>query len=104
MMMLVSPLAPRETRGQWSGREKIKDCKLRGKKLYGRVRVVETHEDFKVRVVETHEDLDVMKVDHFPDNCGKWHFVDSFEDFTVRFVDSFEDFTVRFVTSFPGMP
>ena len=82
----------------------IEGCKCKGKKLYGKVRVVSAFADFRVREVSAFEDLKVMKVGAFPDACGKWEFVTANEDFTVQFVDVAEDFTVRYVAAFPGMP
>jgi hypothetical protein len=82
--------------------EKIKDCKLAGKALYGRVQVVKSFPDFKVQIVESFPDLQVLRVASFPDACGKWQFVDSFPDFTIEYVDGFPDFTISFVESFPG--
>ena len=78
------------------------DCTLNGKKLYGKVKVVDNFADFKVKVVEHFPDLNVQVVEHFPDSCGKWQFVDSFPDFTIQYVDSFADVEIKMVTSFPG--
>ena len=58
------------------------DCSLGGKKLYGKVKVV----------------------DHFPDSCGKWQMVDHFLDFTIQYVDHFPDFDIQKVQHFPGVP
>ncbi len=79
------------------------DCTCEGKKLYGKVKVVNSGADFDVRVVDSFADLDVKVVSSFADECGEWEFVDSFPDFTIRFVDSFSDFDIRFVGSFPGV-
>ena len=81
-----------------------KDCTLGGKKLHGRVKVVESFPDLKVRVVDSFPDLKVKVVDSFPDECGEWRFVDSFPDFTIAYVDSFPDLQVKHVDSFPGLP
>jgi hypothetical protein len=80
-----------------------KDGYYKGKKLCGKVQVVDSFPDFKVQVVTSFPDLKVEKVDSFPDEIGKWEFVDSFPDFTIQFVDSFPDFTIQFVDSFPGV-
>ena len=80
----------------------IEDCKCTGKRLYGRVKIVDADADFDVRVVDASPDLDVKIVESFPDRCGRWQIVTSHEDFSIRFVTSFEDFTIRFVESFPG--
>jgi len=79
-----------------ASRKPIKDCKCDGINLYGRVKVVENHPDFKVKIVEHHADLQVKKVNYHSKNCGEWYFVDSHPDFTVKFVNSHEDFKIRF--------
>ena len=79
------------------------NCTLNGIKLYGKVKVVNNFEDFKVKQVTSFEDLRVNKVTSFPDACGRWQFVDSFEDFKIKYVDNFEDFKIKFVDSFEGI-
>lgn len=78
-------------------------CSFKGVPLYGKVKVVNSFEDFKVKKVTSFEDLKVKKVSSFPDRCGRWQFVDSFEDFKIKYVDSFEDFSIKFVDSFEGI-
>lgn len=80
------------------------DCSFDGKKLYGKVKIVESFPDFKIKVTDSFPDLKVKMVESFPDSCGKWEIVESFPDFTVKFVDSFPDFTIKYVESFPGLP
>ena len=87
----------------WSGGKVSSSCKYKGKKLYGKVQVVNSFPDFKVKVVSSFPDLKVKKVSSFPDDCGEWQFVNSFPDFKVQFVDSFPDFTIQYVSSFPGV-
>jgi hypothetical protein len=77
--------------------EPIKDCKCKKKNLYGRVKIVERHEDLRVKIVDRHEDLRVRIVEMFPDKCGKWQFVENFEDLKIKIVDSHEDISVRYV-------
>jgi hypothetical protein len=77
-------------------------CTYGGIRLYGKVQVVTSFADIKVKVVESFADLQVEKVTSFPNDCGKWEFVESFPDFTIQFVDSFEDISIKFVDSFPG--
>ncbi len=81
-----------------------KDCTFKGKKMWGKVKVVKSFPDFKVKVVKSFADLHVKKVTSFPDKCGRWQFVDSFPDFTIKYVDSFPDFEIKWVDSFPGVP
>jgi hypothetical protein len=80
------------------------DCSLEGKKLYGRVQVVDAFADFEVRVVDAFPDLRVQTVDAFPDSCGRWKMVDAFPDFTIKYVDAFSDFDIKRVDAFPGLP
>ncbi len=81
------------------------DCTYKGIKLYGRVRVVDTFNraDLKVRFVKSYADIRVRLVDSFANSCGRWRYVDSFEDFTIIIVDSFEDVRVKIVNSFEGV-
>jgi|BioPla2DNA2_1021312.scaffolds.fasta_scaffold121444_1 hypothetical protein len=79
------------------------NCTCKGIPLYGKVRVMDnSFADFDVRITNGYPDLDVEVVKAFPNECGKWEFVEGFEDFTVRFVEGFEDFTIRFVDGIPG--
>lgn len=78
------------------------DCTYKGKKLYGRIKIVESFPDVKVKIVSSFADLKVKQVQSFPDRCGLWHVVDSFPDLKVQFVDSFPDVTIKYVDSFPG--
>jgi hypothetical protein len=71
-------------------------CTFNGKKLYGKVKVVNSNEDFKVRIVENSEDISIISTDKDPSKCGEWKFVDYSEDFKVRFVTSGEDFKIRY--------
>ncbi len=80
-----------------------KSCTYKGKRLYGKVKIVKSFPDFTVKVVSSFPDLKVKKVSSFPDRCGKWKFVRSFPDFKVKFVTSFPDFTIKYVSSFPGV-
>jgi hypothetical protein len=70
------------------------DCTLNGKKLYGKVQVVDHFADFKVQRVDHFPDLNVQFVDHFPDRCGTWQLVDHFPDFTITYVDHFPDLQI----------
>jgi len=47
--------------------------------------------------------LKVQKVESFPNEIGKWQFVDSFPDFTIQYVNYFPDFKIQFVDYFPGV-
>jgi hypothetical protein len=80
------------------------DCTFEGKKLQGRVKVVDAFADFEVKVVDAFPDLRVMTVDAFPDSCGRWQMVDAFPDFTIKYVDAFSDFDIKRVDAFAGLP
>ena len=43
-----------------------RDCTVRGKKLYGKVQVVDAFPDFKVQFVDAFPDFDIQYVDAFP--------------------------------------
>lgn len=79
------------------------DCSFKGKRLYGKVQVVDSFPDIKVQVVTSFPDLKVQTVTSFPDSCGKWQFVTSFPDFKIQYVTSFPDIKIQMVTSFPGV-
>ena len=81
-----------------------KNCCFKDKKLYGKIKFVESFPDIKVKIVESFPDLKVKLVQSFPDECGKWQIVESFPDLKVQLVESFPDLRVQFVESFPGMP
>jgi hypothetical protein len=80
------------------------DCKFKNTPLYGNVKVVEHYADFDVKVVKYHADLHVKEVRYHADKCGEWHFVNHYEDFTIRYVEHYEDFTIKFVSFHPGTP
>jgi hypothetical protein len=79
------------------------DCTYKGKKLYGRIKIVTSFPDVKVKIVSSFPDVKVKQVQSFADRCGLWHVVDSFPDLKVQFVDSFPDITIKYVDSFPGL-
>ncbi|MEN9348372.1 MAG: hypothetical protein ACOVOO_04220 [Flavobacteriales bacterium] len=78
------------------------DCTFKGKKLFGKIRFVESFPDVKVQFVESFPDLKVKFVDSFADDCGEWQVVESFPDLKVQIVNSFPDVKVKVVDSFPG--
>ena len=80
-----------------------KDCKCNDIPLYGRVKFVEHHADFRVRQVEHHADLHVRIVKDHPNSCGLWRVVEDHPDFTVQWVEHHEDFSVRVVEHHPGV-
>lgn len=47
------------------------DCSFNGKKLYGKVQIVEHFPDFKVQIVNHFPDISVKYVNNFPCKCGE---------------------------------
>ena len=80
------------------------DCSFKGKKLYGKIKIVEAFPDLKVQVVDAFPDLKVQVVDAFPDKCGKWKMVDAFPDVKIQMVTAFPDIKIKYVNAFPGLP
>jgi hypothetical protein len=87
-----------------SGGNVAPDCTLKGKKLYGKLKIVDAFPDLKVQVVDAFPDLKVQVVDAFPDKCGKWKMVDAFPDVKIQMVTAFPDLKIKYVTAFPGLP
>lgn len=83
---------------------KLHNCTYEGIPLYGQVKVsTNGWAHFDVRVANNIADLYVEKVSFLPDICGRWQFVDTGEDFTIRFVHGGEDFSIMFVPHLPGV-
>jgi hypothetical protein len=82
---------------------KFANCMYKGKKLYGRIQVVNYLPDIKVQVVDYLADLKVQKVDYLPTSCGKWQFVDYLPDLKVQFVDYLADLKIQYVSYLPGL-
>src|SRR3989338_6839591 len=80
-----------------------KDCTYKGKKLYGKIKIVEHFPDLKVKIVENFPDLKVQVVEHWPDQCGKWQMVENFPDLKIQIVEHFPDFTIKYVQNWPGL-
>jgi hypothetical protein len=88
-----------------AGEKKVgPDCTFNGKKLYGKVKFVDSFPDLKVRAVDAFPDLKVKMVNAFPDKCGLWQSVDAFPDLKVQMVENFPDIKIKFVDAFPGLP
>ena len=81
------PIAP--ARG--SGGKVAGDCTLKGKKLYGKFKIVDAFPDLKVQIVDAFPDLKVQVVDAFP-------------DVKVQMVTAFPDLKIKYVNAFPGLP
>lgn len=72
-------------------------CTFNGKKLYGKIKIVDSFEDVKVKVVNSLEDIEVNITNSLADECGEWIIVDSHEDIRVKYVDSLEDIKIKFI-------
>ncbi len=81
------------------------DCTFEGKKLYGKIRLVEyaSQADVKVKIVNSFPDLKVKFVENFADDCGEWQIVENGEDLRVFITENFADLKIRPVNSFPGL-
>ena len=78
-------------------------CTYNGIPLKGKVKIVDSGEDFKIRYVSYDADIRVKLVDWMADDCGEWQIVESGEDFKVKVVDWNEDLKVEKVQFTPGM-
>jgi len=79
------------------------DCTCKGKKLYGRVKVVKSDADFVIKeTTGNFYNIIVKKKDSpiYLENCGEWYFTDdNFYDFTVQFTDgNLYDFIVKYTS------
>lgn len=79
-------------------------CRLKGKRLFGKVQFVDAFADFTIEEVSAFPDLKVHKVAAFADACGEWEVVSAFPDFTVQRVSAHADLKVSYVSAFPGVP
>lgn len=73
-------------------------CTYKGKKLYGKVKIVNSNADFIVKIVNSNEDISILQTSGNPNDCGEWKFVEYSEDFKIQIVTSGEDFTIRYTT------
>ena len=98
----AEPFVPAAANEAGTGNLDAATCSFRDKRLFGKVKVVESFPDVRVKVVKSFPDLKVKMVDSFADECGEWQRVDNFADFTIQYVESFPDIEISMVTSFPG--
>ena len=84
-----------------------KDCQIikedKTFPLYGKVKIVESGEDFRVELVEYGADLEVKIVDYSADKCGEIHLVEYSADAKVRIVENNGDIKVKIVKYSPGL-
>ncbi len=83
---------------------KVETCNFKGKRLYGKVKIVENFPDITVQVVNNFPDLKVKWVEYSPDACGEWMAEEGFPELKVKFVENFPDLKIKFVENFPGIP
>lgn len=95
----VTPIAP-----IGGSSSKLAGCYYYGKRLSGRVQVVDYLPDFRVQTVDYLPDLRVLQKNYLPTSCGEWQFVDYLPDFKIQFVDYLPDFRIQFVSYLPGLP
>ena len=100
VVLLAGSLLPCAT--SLAGRKAANDCRLKGHKLFGKVKVVTAFPDLKVQIVSDLADLNVQVVENFPNKCGQWKMVDAFPELKIQFVDAFPDLKIKYVTAFPG--
>ena len=84
--------------------EPPKDCTFQGIPLYGKVKIVDRGADINVQVVNDTPELRVQSVISSANSCGKWHFVYSSYDFTIKFVYRNPDLKIKYVSNRPGLP
>jgi hypothetical protein len=80
------------------------DCSFKGKKLYGKIKIVDAFPDLKVQIVDAFPDLKVQVVDAFANKCGQWKMVDASPEVKIQMVTAFPDIKIKYVTAFPGLP
>lgn len=83
----------------------LEQCEFDGKKLYGKIQLVEyaSEADVKVKIVNSFADIKVKFVENFADECGEWQIVENGGDLKVYIAENFADIKIEPVTSFPGL-
>jgi len=79
-----------------------KKCTFKGKKLYGRIKIVNSFPDIRVKIVSAFPNLRIQRVSSWPDKCGKWQFVSNFPNLRVQFVTSNPDLLIAYTPNAPG--
>ncbi len=80
-----------------------KDCTYKGKKIFGKVKIVEWGQNFQVKTFTWGADIHVKVTNGVQRNCGEWQFVEWGEDFSIKIVDYGQDFSIQYVTYSPGL-
>jgi len=86
--------------------QKLDSCEFEGKKLFGKIQLVEfaNQADIKVQIVNSFPDLKVQFVESFADQCGEWQIVEFNGDLKVYITENFPDIKIQAVNNFPGLP
>lgn len=100
---LLVTLSASEPVSSATGQANRANCTYQGKRLYGKVQIVESLPDLKVKVVERLPDLRVKLVTSSPTRCGEWQIVDILPDLRVQFVETLPDIEIQLVESRPGV-
>jgi len=91
-------------RGRGRGAVDRGTCSFHGKKLYGKIQIVDAQADVTVQEVGAFPDLKMKPVAAYADRCGLWQLVQAGADTKVQFVSAFPDVRIQRVAAFPGLP
>lgn len=72
--------------GQTASLSDTPSCRLNDVPLKGRVQIVPKNADYRVHVDKYFPQVKLTVVDHAPDFCGEWQFVQKDADFTIMLV------------------
>ncbi len=86
-----------------AGAKITKTCTLNGKKLYGKVKVVQNFADFKVKTVRT-SSISRCSSSRTSRRLRQVAAGRELPDFTIQYVENFPDFQIKNVEHFPGVP
>lgn len=67
--------------------------------IYGRIKIVDSGEDYRVRVVTAGEHVRIKYVDYGERSQGLWRLVESGENYRIKMVTAGEHFRIREVTA-----
>lgn len=105
---VIPPMTGFTTTNDKESYKKLDSCFFKGKKLYGKVQLVEfaNQADLKLQIVSSFPDLKVRFVENFADQCGEWQIVEigMQADLKVFITESFPDIKIQPVMNFPGLP
>lgn len=67
--------------------------------IYGRIKIVESAEDYRVRIVTAGEHVRIKYIDYGERTPGLWRLVESGENYRIKIVTAGEHFRIREVTA-----